>query len=299
MSVGVGESFRNGLQGTFSARGIVVGLLLLAVALANLIVGQSISRHVQEWLFGEILVVDPSSRRRWHRRGESALRARPLDSRHPGAGVRAPPDGRTRPSHRNQTVRERRRGGASGRRRRGGVRSGGTEGTGHRRCDSGSHRDSVGDSAYRCGYRLATHAGVRLPATGDRARRRGVVRHGDPEFRTVHGGPASDRWHPVRPQVLRLSRRQRCAARPHLLRLRWRRGRDDRVDPGESAGARRAPRRRPRRHLPGTRHRCCDRRVRSRHVQRPTRRNQSEATGIGYETGHARVWGPGNPSRVI
>jgi len=55
MSVGVGESFRNGLQGTFSARGIVVGLLLLAVALANLIVGQSISRHVQEWLFGEIL----------------------------------------------------------------------------------------------------------------------------------------------------------------------------------------------------------------------------------------------------
>ncbi|SFR92925.1 hypothetical protein SAMN05216559_1182 [Halomicrobium zhouii] len=55
MSVDVGESFRNGLQGVFSARGIVVGLLLLAVALANLIVGQSISRHVMEWLFGQIM----------------------------------------------------------------------------------------------------------------------------------------------------------------------------------------------------------------------------------------------------
>lgn len=55
MSVDVGQCFRNGLQGTFSARGIVVGLLLLAVGLANLIVGQSISRHVQEWLFSQIM----------------------------------------------------------------------------------------------------------------------------------------------------------------------------------------------------------------------------------------------------
>ncbi|MCU4801437.1 hypothetical protein OB920_13745 [Halobacteria archaeon HArc-gm2] len=55
MSVDVGESFRNGLRGTFSARGIVVGLLLLAVALANLIVGQSIDRHVQEWIFSAIM----------------------------------------------------------------------------------------------------------------------------------------------------------------------------------------------------------------------------------------------------
>lgn len=55
MSVDVGESFRNGLQGTFSARGIIVGLLLLAIGLANLVVGQSISRYVMEWLFGAIM----------------------------------------------------------------------------------------------------------------------------------------------------------------------------------------------------------------------------------------------------
>lgn len=54
MSVDAGESFRNGLRETFSARGIVVGLLLLVTAVANLFVQQSISRHVQEWLFGLI-----------------------------------------------------------------------------------------------------------------------------------------------------------------------------------------------------------------------------------------------------
>lgn len=52
MSVEVGPSFRNGLQETFSPRGLVVGLLLLVMAVGNLYVQQSIQRHVQEWFIG-------------------------------------------------------------------------------------------------------------------------------------------------------------------------------------------------------------------------------------------------------
>lgn len=52
MAIDVGENFRNGLQSFFSVRGLVVGLLLLVMAVANLVVQQSISLHVQEWLFG-------------------------------------------------------------------------------------------------------------------------------------------------------------------------------------------------------------------------------------------------------
>lgn len=51
MSVDIGESFRNGLQKTASPRGLVVGLLLLVLAIANLYVQQSITLRIQEWLF--------------------------------------------------------------------------------------------------------------------------------------------------------------------------------------------------------------------------------------------------------